>query len=39
MKKIKQAKGMDSDAVVYCFRQNFKEDLSEKMILSRNLTI
>lgn len=37
MKEIKQSKGIDNDEIVYYFRQNHKEDLSEKMILSRNL--
>lgn len=37
MKKIKQAKGIDSDEVFYYFRQNHKQDLSEEMTLNRNL--
>lgn len=37
MKKIKQAKRIDSDEFVYYFRQNHKEGLFKNTILSRNL--
>lgn len=37
MKKIKQAKRIDSDEVVYYFRWNHKECLFKETILNRDL--